>query len=71
MMYMLIRSWEMLCIDAEREFISLFETSALNGSEDHLMSDKLHALIGDEIVKYRKELMLSSLLKALRKFFEI
>ena len=66
MMSILLKSWELLQIDTEREFKSLFVTNAFDGSDDYLVSDKLYALIGDEMVKFRKELMLSKPSKTLK-----
>ena len=57
MMSMLLQVWETLKIDTKREFKSLFATNALDGSEDYLVLDKLFALIGDEMIDFRKELM--------------
>ena len=56
-MSVLLQAWETLEIDTKRGFKSLFVTNALDGSEDYLVSDKLFALIGDEMVDFRKELM--------------
>ena len=50
----------------EREFKSLFVTNALDGSEGHLVSDKLYALVGNEMVKFRTELMTSRPAKTLK-----
>ena len=65
MMLMLLQAWGRLEIDTKREFKSLFVTNALAGSEDYLVSDKLFALIGDEIVDVRKELMSQNSVKTL------
>ena len=54
---MLLKAWKTLKIDTKRKFKPLFVTNALDGSEDYLVSDKLFALIGDEMVDFRKELM--------------
>ena len=59
MMRMLLKAWELLDVDTGREFKSLFVTNALDGSEDYLASDKLYALVGNEMVKFRTELMTS------------
>ena len=56
MMRMLLKAWELLDVDTEREFKSLFVTNAFDGSED-LVSDKFYALLGNEMVKFRTELM--------------
>ena len=65
MMLMLLQAWGRLEIDTKSEFKSLFVTNALDGSEDCLVSDKFFALIGDEIVDVRKELMLQNSVKTL------
>ena len=54
MMCMLLQAWETLEIDTKTEFKSLFMINALDESEDYLVSDKLFALIGDEMVDFRK-----------------
>ena len=66
MMRMLLKAWELLDEDTEREFKSLFVTNTLCGSEDYLVSDKLHALVGNEMVKFRTELMTSRPAKTLK-----
>ena len=63
---MLLPEWETFEIDTKREFKSLFVTNALDGSEDYLVSDKLFALIGDEMVDFRKELMSQNSVKTLK-----
>ena len=45
MMCMVLKAWETLEIDTQREFKSLFMTNALDGSEDYLVLDKLFTLI--------------------------
>ena len=57
MMVMLSKSWENLTIDNERTFKSLFVTNAFDGSEDHLVSDKLYQLIGPQMLQFRETLM--------------
>ena len=47
MMRMLLKAWELLDVDTERKFKSLFVTNALDGSEDYLVSDKLYVLVGN------------------------
>ena len=49
MMPMLLQAWKTLEIDTKGEFKSLFVTNGLDGS-DYLLSDKLFALIRDELV---------------------
>ena len=65
MMRMVLKAWEPLDVDSEREFKSLFVTNALDGSEDYLVSDKLYALVGNEMVKFRTELTTSRPAKTL------
>ena len=65
-MRMLLKAWELLDVDTEREFKSLFVTNALDGSEDDLVSDILYALVGTEMVKFRTELMTSRPAKTLK-----
>ena len=66
MMRMLLKAWELLDVDTEREFKSLFVTNALDGSEDYFLLDKLYALVGNEMVKFRTELMSSRPAKTLK-----
>ena len=47
MMRMLLKAWELLDVDTEREFEFLLVTNALERSEDYLVSDKLYALVGN------------------------
>ena len=67
MMRMFLKAWELLDLDTEREFKFLFVTNALDGSEDYLVSDKLYALVGNETVKFRTELITSHSAKTLKK----
>ena len=66
MMRMLLNARELLDVDTERHFKSLFFTNALDGSEDYLVSDKLYALVGNDMVKFRTELMTSRPAKTLK-----
>ena len=72
MMRMLLKAWKLLDIDTEREFQFLLVTNALDTSEDYLVSDKLYALVGNEMVKLTAELMTSrsekTLKEVIRKF---
>ena len=65
-MSMLLQACETLEIDVKREFKSLFVINALGGLEDYLVSDKLFALIGDEMVDFRKEFMSQNSVKTLK-----
>ena len=48
---MLLQSWELLQVETQREFKSLFVINALDGSEDYIVSHKLYDLIGDKMMK--------------------
>ena len=50
-------------LQAKREFKSLFVTKALDGSKDYLVSNKLFALIGDEMIDFWKEMMSQNFVK--------
>ena len=65
MIHMPLKAWELLDVDTESEFKSLFVTNALDGSEDYLLSNKLYALVENEIIKFRTELMTSRPAKTL------
>ena len=65
MMPMLLQAWKTLEIDTKREFKSLFVTNGLDGS-DYFLSDKLFALVRDELVDFRIELMSQNSVKTLK-----
>ena len=65
MMFMSLQAWKTLEIDTKRDFNQLFVINALDGSEDYLVSCKLFALIGDEMVDFRKELRAQNSVKTL------
>ena len=65
MMFMSLQAWETLEIDTKRDSNQLFVINALDGSEDYLVSCKLSALIGDEMVDFRKELRAQNSVKTL------
>ena len=65
MMFMSLQAWETLEIDTKRDFNQLFVINALDGSEDYLVSCKLSALIGDEMVDFRKELSAQNSVKTI------
>ena len=67
MMRMLLKAWELLDVDTEREFKSLFLTNAFDGSEDYLVSDKLYAVVGNEMVKFRTSRPAKTLKEVIRK----
>ena len=56
MVKMLLSAWKDVPNNFAEVFKKLFVTNALDGSENHLVSDKLFALIGSDMQKFRKEL---------------
>lgn len=66
MMFKTIKSWKLLQIDNERDSKSLFIMNTLDASEDFLVSDKLLVLIGNRMVKFWNDLILSKLIKILK-----
>ena len=58
---MLLSAWKDVPNHFAEVFKKLFVTDGLDGSEDHLVSDKLFALIGSDMQKFRKELTESPL----------
>ena len=56
MVKMLLSAWKNVPNHFAEVFKKLFVTDALDGSEDNLVSDKLFALIGSDMQKFRKEL---------------
>ena len=58
-MSILFQTWGPREIDTKRE-------NALDGSGDYLVSDKLFALIGFEIIDFRKELTSKNSVKTLK-----
>ena len=61
MVKMLLSAWREVPNNFADVFKKLFVTSALNESEDQLVSYKLFALIGSEMQKYRKKVTESPL----------
>lgn len=59
MMKMLVESWDAVDVNATDSLKSLFMMNALDGSEDHLVSDKLFELVGQSMVVFRRQLMAS------------
>ena len=58
MMDMLVRALSKVNeeLDTKKAFKRLFVTNALDGSEDHLVSEKLFNLVGNEMLKFREDL---------------
>ena len=57
MMMMLTDAMETVEIDVDARMKNLWITNALDGSEDYLVSEKLHAVVGQSVVKQRDALM--------------
>ena len=59
MMNMIVSAMSEVKIDTKKAFKNLFVTNALDleGSEDHLVSDRLFQLVGREMQKFRLELL--------------
>ena len=64
MMEMIVDSLKEINLDSERGFKSLFITNALDGTEDHLVSDRIFSLVGPSVVEFRDELMKKELPKS-------
>ena len=58
MMSVLANTWSLLTVDSTAAFKSLFVTNALDGSEDHLVSEKLFHLIGTDMLSFRAKLLM-------------
>ena len=63
MMRMLIESLQNINADIPARYKALWLTSALNGSEDYLVSDKIMSLVGDDLKKYSPVEILPNLKK--------
>ena len=57
MVQMLLSAWRNVPNNFPDVFMKLFIANALDGSEDHLVSDKLFTLIGNDMQKVQKELI--------------
>ena len=51
-MSMLANAWSLLTVDSMVTFKSLFITDALDGSEEHLVSEKLFHLFVNDILSF-------------------
>ena len=52
-----LKAWGKVSVDYERAFKQNFVTNAFNGSEDFLVSDRIFRLVGEDMIKFRKELL--------------
>ena len=57
MMRMLDESFRSLKIDFASRFKALWVTNALDGSEDHLASERLYSLAAKELIVFQNDLM--------------
>ena len=62
-MQMLVESLQNINVDIPARYKARWLTSALDGSEDYLVPDKIMSLVGDDLKKFRSELMKSPSLK--------
>ena len=61
MMEMLLSAWSKIEVDTKAAFKSLFVTTALDGSEDYLVSDRLFSLVGKDMKLFKDGLMQSEM----------
>ena len=57
MVKLLHTAWKETTVDFPAIFKSLFVTSALDGSDDYLVSDRLFDLIGEDMRRFRTEML--------------
>ena len=55
MMSMLAHAWSLMTVDSTATFKSFFVTNALDGSKDHLVSEKMFCLIGTDKLSFPVE----------------
>ena len=65
MMFLLANAWSFRTVDSTATFRSLFVANPLDGSEDHLVSEKLFRLIGTEMLSFRTKLFMQQHPKSL------
>ena len=66
MMAMLAHAWNALTVDCAAAFKNLFVTNAFDGSEDHLIWDKIFHLVGADMISFRNQLLDQSVPKFLQ-----
>ena len=64
LMRMTIESLDEINVNCEQAFKNLGVTNALDGSEDHLISDRIYQLVGPNIISFRKKLLQEELPKS-------
>ena len=60
-MKMLLSAWSKIEVDTKAAFKSLFVGTALDGSEDYLVSDRLFRVVGEDMKLFRDGLMQSDM----------
>ena len=71
MMRMLVESLQSIDVDVQGRYKSLWLTCALDGSEDYLVSEKLMSMVGEDLKKFRAELMKSRSPKQLKDLLKL
>ena len=71
MMRMLVESLQSIDIDIPARYKALWLTSALDGSEDYLASEKIMSLVGKDLKNFSAELMKFKSLKQLKALLEL
>ena len=70
MIEMLLSAWSKIEVDTKAAFKSLFVTTALDGSEDYLVSDRLFRLVGKDMKLFKDGLMQSEMPATLQKVIQ-
>ena len=70
-MGMLVESLQSIDVDVEGRYKSLCLTCSLDGSEDYLVSGKLMSMVGEDLKKFRAELMKSRSPKQLKDLLKL
>ena len=52
-----LKAWRKVTVDYERAFKQNFVTNAFNGSEEFLVSVRIFRLVGEDMIKFKKELL--------------
>ena len=65
-----LKAWGKVTVDYEMAFKQNFATNVFNGSEDSLVSDRIFSLVGEDMIKFRKELLSKPPPKSLKDVFK-
>ena len=71
MMKMLVESVQSIDVDIPARYKALWLTSALDGSEDYLVSERIMSLVGEELKAFRTELMQTASVKQLKDLLKL